>query len=322
MFKTQHSGSHGGTSNANHLEKKPANYLQTISLLGSQSHRAGLESSGNTRGRKESVRECSQPAAAAQGHVARQPGSLARPRAGQAPAAALCRVSFAPWSRGQREDTGELLPLCFSSRLSPISGEPVTAVPRWKSRLLFTSSECSQDVFASSRSHGAAGAEFPLELSAEHTGSFQQPWSVLGLCRTFWHPRWHLRARRAELPAAGTSCLLLEGGDEREQLGWGACIALEHAGILAVGQSCSGKSSQPVVTDTCGVGASLPFGFFWFFFGISLLLRALPFPAFPERSGTAQEMGQREPSHPSPRCASRGASVTVRFTKDCLCSVA
>ena len=33
LFKTQHSGLHGGTSKTNHLEKKTANSLQAISLL-------------------------------------------------------------------------------------------------------------------------------------------------------------------------------------------------------------------------------------------------------------------------------------------------
>lgn len=114
-----------------------------------------------------------------------------------------------PWSWAGRSqgDTGQLLPLSFHPGFLTPWEQPVTPAPKWGNRLLVTSSERSQDVFASSRSHGA---EFPVELSPEHWGSFQAM-KCAGLCRTFCHPWWHLGARWAVLPAAGTSGVL-EGG--------------------------------------------------------------------------------------------------------------
>lgn len=113
MFRTQHSGSHGGNSNTNHLEEKTANYLQAISLLccvhDPKVTGKGWRGQGApAREWKECVRERSQPACSCSRECS---CPLARPRLGKAPTAAFSHG--AGGSRSQ-EDTGELFILAFS----------------------------------------------------------------------------------------------------------------------------------------------------------------------------------------------------------------
>lgn len=152
MFRTQHSGSHGGTSNTNHLEKKATNY-QTIPLLccipDPKVTGKGWRRQGAREG-EECVRECSQAACSCSREM--QQGSAAPwhgPGLAGHPKQLLCPVRALPHGAGgsrSREDRGEFLPLCFPSWLSPSLGGAVTLAPRWGNSFVVQQSLVSEAV--------------------------------------------------------------------------------------------------------------------------------------------------------------------------------
>lgn len=114
MFKTQHSGSHGGTSKTNHLEKKTANYLQAISLLCCvlDPKVTGKDWGGQgapARERKECVRECSQQACSCSREIRQgSPAPWHGPGLARHPQL-LCPMRALPHGAGgsrSQEDTG------------------------------------------------------------------------------------------------------------------------------------------------------------------------------------------------------------------------